>query len=114
MSAGDVCLHCGETRGAVKREHLICGTVDYFGELSEEYGNHRWADWKDNELAYARIKPEAYERHRRSSTFDLQWAGCDDTTRGHQLATSSADTEWSGARIGQCTQCGHTPETETP
>jgi hypothetical protein len=43
MSASDRCLQCHETRGAIRREGLICGGVDYFGELDWEADHHRFA-----------------------------------------------------------------------
>lgn len=42
-SRGDVCLQCGETRGAIMNERLICAGVDYFGETTWEAPRHRFA-----------------------------------------------------------------------
>lgn len=41
-AASDVCLQCGESRGAIRREGLICAGVDYFGEVSWEADHHRF------------------------------------------------------------------------
>lgn len=115
MSALRKCLQCDEDYYAVKAQKLPCEIWGGYEYVELEYGwpAHRWRDWKDHELAPLGIKPEAYDKYRRTPILHLEWLGCDDTVRGHQFATSYADQEWSGARIGQCTQCGHTPETET-
>lgn len=119
MSAPDPnqeCLQCGETRAVVKTNGYICGIMGggEYNELVEDWPTHRWADWNDKALASAGIKSEAFHKHRRTSFTDLQWVACDDTVRGHILATAETDYEFFGARIGQCITCGHTTETETP
>jgi len=109
------CLYCGISEAEViatrNREGytLGCGIerstesgLDY-EELSER---HRWADWKDAELDRMGIKPEAYEKHRRSTIFNIQWAACDDTKRGHAPATYDDVTEMFANYTGQCIACG--------
>ena len=106
-SASDVCLQCGETRGAVKAERLYCvtGSTGEGGfEADHEYAHHRFAPWKDDELARAGIRPEAYERHRYSSIFELQYAPCEDEISGHRPATAE-QLEWVD-QVGQCIKCG--------
>lgn len=77
------CLKCGETRGAVRNEGLICGSVDYFGELQEEYGNHRWADWNDNDLKGQGILPEHFHLYRRAGLLDFQYVPCEQRGKDH-------------------------------
>lgn len=67
------CLKCGESFGAVRSENLICGSVDYFGELEAEFGNHKWAKWSDKELSNMFIKPEFYEQYRFSNWNTIIW-----------------------------------------
>jgi hypothetical protein len=40
--ANDICVQCGESRGAIRREGLICARVDYFGEVDYEFDHHRF------------------------------------------------------------------------
>lgn len=110
MSAAvDVCLHCGQSREEVKRNQTYCATLtsgEYI-EVDAEWERHRWADWSDADLRRSGIREEAFEKHRRSSVFDLQWAGCEDTVRGHAPSDGSAEhREVFGTVKGQCTLCG--------
>lgn len=104
------CLQCGETKASIKAQGIVlCGIVSgyYEPELTDEWPRHRWADWRDSELAMMGLRPEAYEKHRRSRIFDIQWAGCEETIRGHIIATED-DVEW-GLKRGQCVTCGKIP-----
>lgn len=114
MADLETCLHCGDTRAQSKEPGRICG-IESRGEtieLVEEFANHRWADWRDAELEHFGVKPEAYERHRRTPIMDFQWIACVDTVRGHRLLTE-ADFEgdgaeiWRGMKPGQCIACGY-------
>lgn len=104
------CLNCGETPSSIKREGIVlCGIVEgyYEPELTEEWPRHHWVDWRDAELARFGVKPEAYDRHRRTRTLNFQWIACEDTVRGHVLSDGSdADREMYGAVAGQCIACG--------
>lgn len=60
------CLQCGETRGAIRNEQLICGTVDYYGELGDEWPRHRFKPWTAAELAEQARVEQAMVEH---------WAG---------------------------------------
>ena len=55
------------------------------------------------------IKPEAYDKHRRTPALHMQWVGCEDTKRGHVPATKESDREDFGCRTGQCIACGQVP-----
>lgn len=101
-----LCLQCGESRGAVRAEKLYCAilTGGETVEVDEDFPHHRWADWRDTELERFWIRPEAYDRHRRTPLRHMQWVACDDTIRGHNYATET-DTDL-GIREGQCWACG--------
>lgn len=76
MSArrSDRCLNCDESRGAVRDNGIICCSVDYFGEVDQEFGNHRWKPWTDSELSRMGIPPEAYEKYRTEPVATLPYA----------------------------------------
>lgn len=102
------CLHCGETPSSIKRQGIVlCGIVSgyYEPELSEEWPSHRWADWRDAELARFGVLPEAFERHRRTPEMHFQWIACEDTVRGHCPAKAE-DVGFMADRVGQCVLCG--------
>lgn len=104
------CLHCGQSRDAVRRDALFCATVTR-GETAEvdgEWDRHRWADWTDRDLARAGISPEAYDRYRRATQFTLWYAPCEDTVAGH-TPVSDDEAARLGLRPNQCGQCGHVP-----
>ncbi|ANP74519.1 hypothetical protein [Cryobacterium arcticum] len=62
--AADKCLQCDETRGAIRNEQLICGTVDYYGELGDEWPRHRFKPFTVAELAeQARIEQAMAEHY---------------------------------------------------
>lgn len=105
------CLHCDETKATLRRQGItMCGIEGgyEYRELIEEWPHHRWRDWTDAELDRWGIRPEAFEKHRRTPETHMQWVGCEDTKRGHILATED-DYEF-GLRIGQCHACGKVPE----
>jgi hypothetical protein len=109
MSDDRKCLQCGETKFSLKAQRIIMCAIEggyEYREIEAEWPRHRWADWRDDELDRMGIRPEAYEKHRRSDVFNLQWAGCEDTKRGHVLATKESDWADFGCRIGQCISCG--------
>lgn len=109
------CLQCGETPSSIKRQGIVvCGIVSgyYEPELTEEWPRHRWVDWRDSELALFGVKPEAFERHRRTPALTFQWIACDDTVRGHRPADED-DAQFMGVRKGQCVLCGHEGVTRT-
>lgn len=107
------CLQCGETPATIKQKDLICGIEGgyEYRELEYEWPRHRWADWRDKELARAGIKAEAFGKHRRTPALTLPWVGCDDTRRGHMPANQEAIDEFMASRIGECTFCGQRPPT---
>lgn len=101
------CLQCGETRESLRQNRIVvCGIMSggETPELAEEFPRHRWADWTDRELASFGVKPEAFDRHRRTDALTFQWIACDDTVRGHHPVEKD-DPEW-GLRAGQCFLCG--------
>jgi hypothetical protein len=110
MSDEKRCLHCEQTKAEIKANQTICGIEGGYEtiELVEEWPRHRWADWRDNELASCRVRPEAYDRHRRTPITHLPWIACEDTLSGHHIAEKD-EPEW-GARKGQCLDCGWKPE----
>ena len=61
--AADKCLQCDETRGAIRNEQLICGTVDYYGELGDEWPRHRFKPWTEAELAEQARVEQAIAEH---------------------------------------------------
>ena len=101
-----ICLQCGESREAVKREGLFCGTVSgyEYQEADEQWPQHRWRSWRDDELARMGVKAEAYERHRRTSVTNMRWIACEDTIRGHVPATE--DLLDMASYVGECISCG--------
>lgn len=113
MSDERHCLHCDQTKAQVRRDNTICGIEGgyEYRELEAEWPHHRWADWTDRELDSAGVKPEAFDRHRRTLALDFQWIGCDDTVRGHRPSSRSTDLADFGTRPGQCILCGQMPTT---
>lgn len=109
------CLHCEQTPSQIKRDQTICGIEGGYEhrELEAEWPRHRWADWTDKDLARSGIRPDAFERYRRTPVTHLQWAACVDTERGHVYPDK--DDEW-GNQADQCMACGHRrqPETSDP
>ena len=105
------CLQCGETRESVKANQYICGIMSGYEEpeLEHEFLRHRWADWSDQALKEMGIKPTSYGKYRRSNIGDFQWADCDDTIRGHNIAKEAFE-EWIAG--GECWNCGKKPEAQ--
>lgn len=105
------CLQCGETKASIKAQGIVlCGIMSGYEqpELAYEFPTHRWADWRDTDLKGFDVKPEAYDKHRRTDALTFQWIACDDTMRGHVIAEAD-DTEF-GMKVGQCWRCGKFPE----
>lgn len=46
----DVCVKCGESRSDIKKHGMICGKVNFYGELEVEYGRHRFKPLSEKEL----------------------------------------------------------------
>lgn len=107
----ETCLHCGETRAWAKVPGRICGIESgyEYRKLEHEWPRHRWANWTDKELDYMGVKPEAFEKHRRTDALTFQWIACDDTVRGHHPATADCVPDFA-SEIGQCIACGHKSE----
>lgn len=108
------CLHCGQTPAQIKRDQTICGIEGgyEYRELEAEWPRHRWADWNDKELARQGIRPEAFERHRRTPVMHMQWVACIDTERGHVYPDEG--NKW-GEPADRCWACGHKPtDSEAP
>lgn len=102
------CLQCGETKASLRQNnYIICGIMSGYEspELDYEFPHHRWADWTDKELAKFGVLPEAFEKHRRTSSLTLQWISCEDTVRGHSPAEEEDVPEWA-SYVGQCVLCG--------
>ncbi|MFE6966986.1 hypothetical protein ACFVAJ_17880 [Agromyces sp. NPDC057679] len=104
------CLQCGETPASLKLNDIdICGIAGGYEyvELRELWPRHRWADWKDSELAKFGVKPEAYDKYRRASLFDLEYVDCADLITGCIRIVTKADVELFDLKIGTCIGCGN-------
>lgn len=104
--SGETCLQCGQSREQVRSQRTICGIEGgyEYTELIAEWPRHRWADWRDSDLARFNIKESAYAEYRRCLVADFQWANCEDTLQGHAFA--KADWPDMGVKKGQCIDCG--------
>jgi len=73
--AADVCLQCGETRGAVAAEELICGIMSGYEqpELEYEFARHHWRDWSNAELRAFGIPEDRFDRYRRLDWQSFRW-----------------------------------------
>lgn len=100
----DTCLQCEQTREGVKRDETICGIEGgyEYRELEAEWPRHHWRDWSDRELKFY-LKPEAFDKYRRSPLSWLQYADCEDTLRGHNF--SKEDLPEYGIKKGVCWEC---------
>jgi hypothetical protein len=100
------CLHCDQTKSEIKREQTICGIVSgyEYQELTDEWPNHRWADWKDHELPKF-ILPEFRDLYRRTQATQFEWLPCEHTTIGHKYPADSESIEYYGGS-DQCMFCG--------
>lgn len=116
MSERD-CLFCGisedEVRAVRRRDGytLGCGiesnTENGF-DYDELSPRHRWADWKDADLARMELKPEVFDQYRRATASDIQWADCEHRVRGHIVAEktiTASDDYGYGIEKGQCIEC---------
>lgn len=102
------CLQCGETPESIKAKGIaLCGIEGgyEYRELEYEWPRHRWVDWTNSELGRAGLKPEAFDKHRRTPAMQLEWVACEDLRRGHTPAVE-ADIDVYADRVGQCTFCG--------
>lgn len=109
--AKDCCLQCGKSREHVKDYfNSACATETGYEciEGLDEWPKHHWRDWSDKQLAAIGVLPEAFDRHRRDSIYDLEYVVCDDTVRGHTPASATTNPEW-GYKPGQCMGCGFIP-----
>ena len=117
MASERTCLHCGIGEAQVKvvraREGytLGCG-IESNTEAGFDYeelsSQHRWAPWKDGDLKYMGIKPEAYEEYRTTMSGDLMYAACDDMLRGHRIASEDIYfDDYLMHPIGECIECGY-------
>lgn len=84
-NSATTCLHCGLSRAAVKQHQLGCGLVDAFGEMLEDYGNHRWADWHNADLQAYGILPQFYDDYRRTQLPDFRFIACRNLGKEHVL-----------------------------
>lgn len=100
----DTCLQCGQTRAQVKEKRTICATVGGYKyvEIMDEWPKHHWRDWSDEELGS--INPEHRGLYRRADLHEIQYAACEHTPRGHNLATATMRDY--GVVAGQCIDCG--------
>lgn len=106
----DECLQCGKSRAQVRDWFdSLCATAEGYEtvETLDEWPRHHWSDWSDTELTRNGILPRAFEKHRRSSIYDLPYAACADTVRGHNPTVKSFP-EF-GIAKGQCWDCGQIP-----
>lgn len=46
----NTCVKCGENKSDIKKYGMLCGRVDYFGDLEAEYGRHRFKPYSEKEL----------------------------------------------------------------
>lgn len=112
MIALKKCLQCDEDYYAVKAQKLPCeiwGGYEYY-ECEEQWTNHRWADWKDSELAHHGVHADAYEKHRRTNVLTLPYTPCEETIHGHTPATTFGDQLYAGVSLGTCIDCGKKPD----
>lgn len=103
------CLHCDQTKTEIKRDQTICGIVSgyEYQELTDEWPNHRWADWKDHEMPQF-ILPQYRDLYRRTQVTQFQWLPCEHTTIGHKYPQDQEDIEFYGS-ADRCIHCGKKP-----
>lgn len=59
-----ICIKCGEQRDAIRKNKLICGSVDSMtGELNQEFGRHRFTSYSTMELKKFSDEAQAEEEH---------------------------------------------------
>lgn len=118
MDNRSCCLLCGISRAEVDDVRsrdgytLGCGiesnTENGF-DYEELSPRHRWAPWRDAELAGMGIRPEAFERYRTTSSHSIHYAACADRVQGHVYSTH--DDPYSPP-AGTCWNCGARKSTE--
>jgi hypothetical protein len=99
------CLQCGQRKSDVRTQSLFCCTIGggESPEVDQEWAHHRWADWHDDELTRFGVKPEAFDKHRRTDASTFQWIACDDTVRGHHFVDDVTEFDW--VEAGRCVFC---------
>lgn len=106
----DVCLQCSKTRAETRDPfNAICATASGYEvvETLDEWDRHHWRDWSDSELSYYGILPEYYEEHRRDVIYDLPYAPCEHTERGHNIPTDDVYIGgWLMHEADRCIDCG--------
>lgn len=105
------CLNCGETKSSIKRQGIVlCGIMGGYEcpELEYEFPHHQWADWSDAFLTRMGVKPEAFDRHRRTRAMSFEYIPCEELVQGHRISFDG-DAEF-GMKPGQCWLCGKHPE----
>ena len=102
----NTCLQCEQTRAEVKLDQTICGIVGgyEYKELEAEWPRHHWRDWSNAELTTFGILAGHFNEYRRARLVDVQYAPCEQTTRGHHPARST-DVDY-GLVAGRCVDCG--------
>lgn len=97
-SRSDICLQCGESRGAIMNEALICAGVDYFGETTWEAPHHRFTHvvYVRNEqpgaglwYAFCGCGWKAYDGARFATREDARIAGREHTRTSSDTGTAS-------------------------
>lgn len=56
----ETCLHCGQTKGAIKERKTFCATVTYEGETDCEWPRHRFKPYSKKELEAIRRYEDEY------------------------------------------------------
>lgn len=101
----DTCLQCGQTKAEVREKGTYCALEGGFE--SDEWENHHWRDWSDEELSFTGLLPEFFALYRRVSIFDCQWPSCEHSKLGHNILEQE-DSEYK-VKAGQCFNCGMMP-----
>lgn len=101
------CLQCGQKRSKVRAEGLYCATISagLQPEVDQEWDRHRWVDLTDRELAKAGVRPEAYDKHRRTDISVLGWIDCEDKISGHKPVTEQDAAQYEWLTPGHCWFC---------
>lgn len=64
----DACLQCGESREKIEKENYFCVTITGYEtpEVDDEWEEHHYGDWTDEELTEFRIHPKLWDENRRT------------------------------------------------
>src|SRR5690606_22983548 len=110
----DRCLQCGKSREQVKNYFdSPCATASGYEVVEglDDWERHHWRDWSDAELRRSGIKPEFFNEHRRDDWYDLPYAPCEHTGRGHSFPERDEYFEkWLMEERGVCRACGKREE----